>query len=64
VPGGGVANEQGLSGSGRGREERGAARWDRPVSGPGRRVGCGLRGAHVGARGPAREGEGGPSPNE
>jgi hypothetical protein len=58
VPGGGVADERGPSGSGRGREEPGADRRDRPVSGPGRRRGHGLRGAHVGARGPAREGEG------
>jgi hypothetical protein len=35
VPGGGVADERGLSGSRRGREERGADRWDRPVSGRG-----------------------------
>jgi hypothetical protein len=57
VPGGGVADERGPSGSGRGREERGADRRDRPVSGCRQRGGCGLRGARVGACGPAREGE-------
>jgi hypothetical protein len=64
VPGGSVADERGPSGRGRGREERGADRQDQPVSGRRRRRGRGLRGAHVGARGPAREGEGGPSPDE
>jgi hypothetical protein len=33
VPGGGAADERGPSGSGRGREERGADRRDRPISG-------------------------------
>jgi hypothetical protein len=47
VPGGGAADERGPSGSGRGREERGADRRDQPVSGRGRR----------GAREPAREGK-------
>jgi hypothetical protein len=64
VPGDGVADERGLSGRGRGREERGADRWDRPVSGRGRRRARDLRGARVGAREPARKGEGGPSLDE
>jgi hypothetical protein len=48
VPGSGVADERSPSGSGRGREERGADRRDRPVSGRGHRRGRGLRGAYVG----------------
>jgi hypothetical protein len=48
VPGGGVADRRGPSGSGRGREERGADRRDRPVNGRGRRRGRGLCGVHVG----------------
>jgi hypothetical protein len=47
VLGGGAADERGPSGSGRGREERGTDRQDRPVSGCGRRSGCSLCGAHV-----------------
>jgi hypothetical protein len=64
VSGGSVADERGLSGSGRGREERGADRRDQPVSGRGWRRGRGLRGVRVGSRGLAREGEGGPSPDK
>jgi hypothetical protein len=64
VPGGGAADEQGPSGSERGREDRGTDRRDRPVSGRGRWGGCGLRGACVGAREPAQEGKGGPSRDE
>jgi hypothetical protein len=47
----GVADEQGPSGSGGGREERSANRRDRPVSGCGWRSGRGLRGARVGTSG-------------
>jgi hypothetical protein len=47
VSGGGAADERGPSGSGRGREEWGTDRQDRPVSGCGRRRGCSLRGARV-----------------
>jgi hypothetical protein len=61
APGGGAADERGPSGSKRGREERGTDRRDRPVSGHGRRGGCGLRGVHVGR--PEKE-KGGPSPDE
>jgi hypothetical protein len=64
VPGGGAADEQGPSGSERGREDRGADRRDRPVSGRGWWGGCGLRGARVGTRELAREGKCGPSPDE
>jgi hypothetical protein len=61
VPSGGAADEQGPSGSGRGREERGTDRRDRPVSGRGWRGGCSLRGTRVGR--PGKE-KGGPSPDE
>jgi hypothetical protein len=61
VPGDGAADERGPSGSGRGRERRGTDRWDRPVSGRGRRRGWGLRGARVGR--PGKE-KGGLSPDE
>jgi hypothetical protein len=61
VQGGGAADERGPSGSGRGREGRGTDRWDRPVSGRGRRGGCGLRRARVSL--PGKE-KGGPSPDE
>jgi hypothetical protein len=61
VPSGGATDERGLSGSGRGREERGADRRDRPISGSGWRGGCGLRGARVGR--PGKE-KGGPSLDE
>jgi hypothetical protein len=53
VPGGGVADEQGPSGSGRGW---GADRRDWPVSGRERRRGDGLRGVHVGQSGKERVG--------
>jgi hypothetical protein len=56
VPGGGVADERGPSGSERGREERGADRRDRPVSGHGRQRGCGMRGAYVGRPGKEKVG--------
>jgi hypothetical protein len=61
VPGGGAADERGPSGRGRGTEERGTNRRDRPVSGCGWWGGCGLRGAHVSR--PGKE-KGGPSPDE
>jgi hypothetical protein len=61
VLGGGATAERGMSGSGRGREEWGTDRRDRPVSGCGRRGGCGLHGARVGRPG---KGKGGPSPDE
>jgi hypothetical protein len=62
--GGDDADERGSSGSGRGREGRGTDRRDQPVSGRGRHGGCGLRGARVGAREPAREAKGELNPDE
>jgi hypothetical protein len=56
IVGSGVADEQGPSGSGRGREERGADRRDRPVSGRGQRRGHGLHGARVGRPGKEKVG--------
>jgi hypothetical protein len=56
VPGGGVADERGPSGRGRGREERGADRPVPPVSGGGRWGGCGLCGACVGRPGKEKVG--------
>jgi hypothetical protein len=51
MPGGGAVDERGPSGSGRGREEQGADRRDRPVNGRGQRGGGGMRGARVGRPG-------------
>jgi hypothetical protein len=64
VSGGGATDERGPSGSGRGRgrEERGTDRWDRPVNGCEQRGGYGLRGARVGWPGKGKKG--GSSPDE